>query len=157
MSTCTFGIRLSSRVHAKTANTTTIQNDIFFKKLIDAIMIGNTYIYNVGVSPLLHMKRTNLCILLFVLFLSGAPSAVYGQTKAIEEQEKRQKKQKKSSEKAEEEARERHLKIQDKETRKRMKRSLKEAERRKKGKNPVPWYRRIFNKKRKKRRYRGEK
>ncbi len=92
----------------------------------------------------------------FILLVAATPQA-FSQTKEIEKQEKRQKKHKKSQEQLEKEGAKRHLEIQDKATRKRIKRSLKEAERRKKGKNPVPWYRRMFRQKPKKKRYKGEK
>jgi hypothetical protein len=94
--------------------------------------------------------------LLFTFLMVNIPQ-VSAQTKQIKKQEKRQEKQKKSQEQLEEEGKEHHFSIQDKETRKRMKRSLKEAERRKKGKSPVPWYKRIFRKKPKKKRYKGAK
>lgn len=100
---------------------------------------------------------SKLIYFLIIVFFFGAVNATYAQTKEIEKQEKRQEKQKKSQEEAEKEAKERHLAIQDKATRKRMKRSLREAERRKKGKNPIPWYRRIFKKKKKTKRYKGDK
>lgn len=90
-----------------------------------------------------------------VLFFN-MPTAM-SQTKEIRKQEKRQEKQHKSAEQAEKEGKKRHLEIQSKETRKRMKRSLREAERRKKGKNPVPWYRRMFQRKPKKKKYKGGK
>jgi len=94
--------------------------------------------------------------LFFAFFLVSFPQ-VSAQTKQIKKQEKRQEKQKKSQEQIEKEGKKRQLEIQSKETRKRMKRSLREAERRKKGKNPVPWYRRMFRKKSKKKRYKGAK
>ncbi|MFT6716851.1 MAG: nicotinamide riboside kinase [Saprospiraceae bacterium] len=94
--------------------------------------------------------------LLFMFLFVNVPQ-ISAQTKEIKKQEKRQEKHKKSQEQLEKEGKKRHLEIQDKETRKRMKRSLKEAERRKKGKNPVPWYRRVFRKKPKKKRYKGGK
>jgi hypothetical protein len=81
-----------------------------------------------------------LMMLLSIQFLNP----IMAQTKEIEKQEKRQKKKKGGQEQAEKELYERHLSIQKKETRKRIKRSLKEAERRKKGKNPNPWYERMF-------------
>ena len=100
---------------------------------------------------------SKLVYFLLLLFILGTGSTGYSQTKEIEKQEKRQEKKKKSQDEIEKEGKKRHLEIQDKETRKRMKRSLREAERRKKGKNPVPWYRRIFKKKTKTKRYKGGK
>jgi len=94
--------------------------------------------------------------LLFALLAVNIPQTS-AQTKQIKKQEKRQEKQKKSQEQSEEEGKKRHLAIQDKATRKRIKRSLKEAERRKEGKTPVPWYKRMFRKKPKKKRYKGGK
>jgi hypothetical protein len=94
--------------------------------------------------------------LLFALLAMNIPHAS-AQTKQIRKQEKRQEKQAKGQEQMEEEGKKRHFEIQDKATRKRMKRSLKEAERRKKGKTPVPWYKRMFRKKSKKKRYKGGK
>jgi len=51
----------------------------------------------------------------------------------------------------------RHRSGQSKETRKRIKRSRREAKRRKQGKNPVPWWERMFrsNKRKKKRKKRS--
>ena len=100
--------------------------------------------------------RTKLAyFFLFIGVVFATP--VSSQTDEIEKQEKRQEEKKKSQEEIEEEGKKRHLEIQSKETRKRMKRSLKEAERRKKGKNPVPWYRRMFQGKRKTKRYKDKK
>ncbi len=94
----------------------------------------------------------------FILFLGlGISSPSFAQTKQVEKQEKKQKKHKKTQGELQKEAVKNHKKIQTKEVQKRMKRSLKEAERRKQGKNPIPWYKRIFPKKRKKRRYKEEK
>lgn len=95
------------------------------------------------------MKRQKYLFIIFFfsfLFNPNFYNSALAQTKEIEKQEKRQEKNKKSQEEVEKEMAERHLKIQQKETRKRMKRSLKEAERRKKGKNPNPWYERMFRK-----------
>lgn len=90
--------------------------------------------------------------LLFGFFLmSITPQVSFGQ-KAVEKAEKNKEKHKKSQEEIQKELIKRHLKIQDKETRKRIKRSKREAERRKKGKPPVPWYRRIFQHKQSKKR-----
>lgn len=58
----------------------------------------------------------------------------------------------KSQDEIRKELKKRHLAGQSKETRKRIKRSRREAERRKKGKNPHPWWERMFRKKRKKKR-----
>lgn len=106
------------------------------------------------------MSKTTFPKLIYFMlffFIVGFVNTGYSQTKEIEKQEKRQEKQKKSQEEIEKEGKKRHLAIQDKETRKRMKRSLREAERRKKGKNPIPWYRRVFQKKTKTKRYKGGK
>ena len=92
------------------------------------------------------MKLKKITLLISFLFLSIIVSPVYSQTKEIDKQEKRQEKKKGNQADAEKELSKRHLSIQQKETRKRIKRSLKEAERRKKGKNPNPWYERIFRK-----------
>ena len=83
--------------------------------------------------------------------MSVTPNVTYGQ-KSEKKVEKNKEKQKKSQEQLQKEGIKRHLKIQDKETRKRIKRSRREAERRKKGKPPVPWYRRMFQHKHNKRR-----
>ena len=106
---------------------------------------------------MLKLSRSKI-LYFFILFLGlGISSPSLAQTKQVEKQEKKQKKHKKTQEELEKEAIKRHKKIQTKAVQKRMKRSLREAERRKKGKNPIPWYSRIFPKKRKKRRYKGEK
>ena len=102
-------------------------------------------------------NSSKLYFFLLILFSLSITQVGNAQTKEQEKQEKRQEKNKKSQEELEKEARKRHLEIQSKETRKRMKRSLREAERRKKGKNPIPWYRRIFQKKRRTKRYKGDK
>lgn len=89
---------------------------------------------------------------IFGFFLmSITPNISFGQ-KAVEKAEKNKKKNQKSQEELQKKLIKRHLKIQDKETRKRIKRSKREAERRKKGKAPVPWYRRIFERKQSKKR-----
>ena len=62
------------------------------------------------------------------------------------------KQKEKSQEEVEKELVNRHLKIQQKATRKRIKRSLREAERRKKGKPPRPWWERRFKRKQQKKR-----
>lgn len=62
------------------------------------------------------------------------------------------KKKEKSQEEVERELIQRHLKLQQKKTRKTIKKSLREAERRKKGKPPRPWWNRRFNRKQHKKR-----
>ena len=62
------------------------------------------------------------------------------------------KQEEKSQEEVEKELINRHLKIQQKTTRKRIKRSLREAERRKRGKHPQPWWDRWLNSKQQKKR-----
>jgi cell division protein FtsI/penicillin-binding protein 2 len=93
-----------------------------------------------------------LRIAFFSLFvLAITPQTSYGQ-KAVKKAEKNKEKQKKSQEEVEEELMKRHLKIQDRKTRVRMKNSAKMADRRKRGLHPEPWFHRIFKGSRAKRR-----
>lgn len=93
-----------------------------------------------------------LRIAFFSLFvLSVTPQVGFAQ-KAVKKAEKNKEKQKKSQEEVEEELKKRHLQIQDRKTRVRMKKSAKEADRRKRGLHPEPWFHRVFRGKRTKRR-----
>ncbi|MCX6182582.1 MAG: hypothetical protein NT150_11720 [Bacteroidetes bacterium] len=80
-----------------------------------------------------------LITILSLVFFISISTSVHAQSSSEKKQEERKKKRKSSAEDAEKEIKERHLKMQDKEVQKRMKRSLKEAERRKKNKKPPFW------------------
>jgi cytochrome c biogenesis protein ResB len=86
--------------------------------------------------------------LLSLVFFISLSNPVLAQTPSEKKQEGRKKQRKVSAEEAEKELKERHLKMQDKEVQKRMKKSLKEAERRKRNKKP-PFYETWFQPKRK--------
>ncbi len=88
-----------------------------------------------------------MCI--FIVFPEIAFSQDVKERKAVDEINK---KKQQSQEEVEKELIKGHLKIQQKATRKRIKRSLREAERRKKGKSPYPWWDRWFNRKQQKKR-----
>ncbi len=98
------------------------------------------------------MKKRILIFGLLALLLN-LPQISFSQDakerKAVSELNKQKEK---SQEEVEKELVNRHLKIQQKATRKRIKRSLREAERRKKGKHPQPWWDRWFNSKQQKKR-----
>lgn len=90
------------------------------------------------------------CFALFVIAI--VPQTAQAQTKGQKKAEKNKKEQKKSQEEVEAELKKRHLRIQDRKTRVRMKKSAKEADRRKRGLHPEPWFHRVFRGKRSKRR-----
>ena len=98
------------------------------------------------------MKKRILIFGLLALLLN-LPQISFSQDakerKAVSELNKQKEK---SQEEVEKELVNRHLKIQQKATRKRIKRSLREAERRKKGKHPQPWWDRWLNSKQQKKR-----
>lgn len=106
---------------------------------------------------MIQFKKYFKILSLFALLLS-VPTDSFGQ----DEREKKVRKElddKKTTNQDELRAEliKRHRAGQSKETRKRIKRSKREAKRRKKGKNPVPWWERMFrsNKRKKKRKKRS--
>ena len=92
-------------------------------------------------------------VMFFLMFVSTPSSAQdEKEKKALEKAEDRKTEMNggKTQDEIREELIKRHRSGQSKETLKRMKRSKREAERRKKGKNPKPWWERMFRKKRRK-------
>lgn len=87
------------------------------------------------------------------IFLLAVPQASFAQDeRETEARAELDNKKQKSEEEIRKLMTKRHLAGQSKETRKRIKRSLREAERRKKGKSPQPWYDGIFRRKQGKKR-----
>ena len=98
------------------------------------------------------MKRRIVIFGLLSLFLNFPQTSFSQDSKERQAVDELNKQKEKSQEEVEKELVNRHLKIQKKATRKRIKRSLREAERRKKGKHPQPWWDRWFNSKQQKKR-----
>jgi hypothetical protein len=99
------------------------------------------------------MMRKIIALLGLFTFLLAVPQASIAQDeRETEARAELDNKKQKSEEEIRKLMTKRHLAGQSKETRKRIKRSLREAERRKKGRSPQPWYDGMFRRKQGKKR-----
>ncbi len=99
------------------------------------------------------MMRKIIALLSLFIFFLAVPQVLFAQDeRETEARAELDNKKQKSEEEIRRLMTKRHLAGQSKETRKRIKRSLREAERRKKGKNPQPWYDGVFRRRQGKKR-----
>ena len=99
------------------------------------------------------MIRKIIALLSLFIFFLAVPQVLFAQDeRETEARAELDNKKQKSEEEIRKLMTKRHLAGQSKETRKRIKRSLREAERRKKGKNPQPWYDGVFRRRQGKKR-----
>lgn len=96
---------------------------------------------------IIKRKHIALIVLLFLLPVLGCKPRLKGAAQSENDVEKLQEERRKEAEKMMDEAMKRHMDIQTKDTRKRMKQNRKKAERLMAGKPEYPFYKRIFMKK----------
>jgi len=95
---------------------------------------------------MLNFRRIVSLLSLMIIAVVINPTVSYAQEPKNEHYEKAKKKRKADAEEAEKEIMDRHEKIQSKNTRKMMRRTKRKSKRIKAGKQPEPWFRRMFRK-----------